>query len=210
LRTGRHPNGHLQAAWKIYGEDAFEFIWIVDVPEDLLLVFEKKLLEGNEDGYNIARLPTAFAKGIKWSEERKTKASLACTGRKHSAETRKKIGDVQRGKPKGPPSAEHRANLSKALKGRKCPWMKNRIVSLETRQKMRDANLGNKNFLGKKHTEETKKKISAAIKGHKMSDEQRRSISERQIGRVQSAEEKAKRAASLRRFHQRRRELQGS
>jgi len=44
-------------------------------------------------------------------------------------------------------------------------------MSEESKLKISNANLGNKSWLGKKHTKETKKKISIANKGRKFSDE---------------------------------------
>ena len=42
-----------------------------------------------------------------------------------------------------------------------------RVVSTETREKISLANLGNKNFLGKTHTFEERKRISQRMKGNK-------------------------------------------
>ncbi len=66
---------------------------------------------------------------------------------------------MQRGKPKGPPSAEHRSNLSKALMGHK--GCVGRIRTEHEIQRSREANLGNQHWLGKTHTDETKRKIAA-------------------------------------------------
>lgn len=78
-----------------------------------------------------------------------------------SEETRRKLGNGRRGKPI---SEEHKLKLSKALKGRKAHpntiaaiirTHTNKIVSEETKQKLRECNLG-------KHlTKETKEKLSA-------------------------------------------------
>jgi hypothetical protein len=60
--------------------------------------------------------------------------------------------------------------------------------SQETRNKLRIANLGNKNCLGHRHTEESKKKMSEASMGnkgplgYKRTDEERGIISKRMIG----------------------------
>lgn len=203
LRNGRHPNTHLQRAWDKYSEAAFEFLWIRDVPENLLLEEEQKWIDANPDGYNLARDATAFAKGIQWSAERRAAASAACTGRRHSAETRKRIGDVQRGKPKSPRTAEHCRKLSEAMKGKRNGLGSKRTP--EAVEKLRRSAMGNQNFLGKKHTEETKRKIGAANRGRTLSPERRREISEGQIGRKQSAETRAKRSAALLAYNARKR-----
>jgi hypothetical protein len=59
-------------------------------------------------------------------------------GQTVSLEVRKKIGDTQRGVPKPPRSEEHRRHLS-------------------------EANKGNQNWLGKRHSEESKLKMSKPI-----------------------------------------------
>ncbi len=71
-------------------------------------------------------------------------------GSKMSEETKKKIGDANRGRV---PSAETRAKMSAANKGRKLT--PNQIAGLARASRMR----------GKHHTEEAKAKISRALKG---------------------------------------------
>jgi hypothetical protein len=65
-------------------------------------------------------------------------------GHKHSEESKRKISKKQKDVPKGPPSMEHRENISKAKKGKPSP--------LKGRKK-------------KPHTEETKRQISESKKG---------------------------------------------
>lgn len=67
---------------------------------------------------------------------------------------------------------EHRNYISKVLTGRK--------MSPERIEQMQQFNLGNKNWLGKTHTEESKKKMSDNKRGKKMefSDEHRKFLSE--------------------------------
>lgn len=55
---------------------------------------------------------------------------------------------------------------------------------------------GNKNLLGHKHSEETKKKISEAVKGRKHSEETKRKIAEANAKRIWSKESKEKAASS--------------
>lgn len=69
---------------------------------------------------------------------------------KHSAETKQKIGNGNRGKVV---SAQTRARMSKAQKGHK--------VSQETREKLSKINTG------KRHTEATKQKIAEKLRGEK-------------------------------------------
>lgn len=83
------------------------------------------------------------------------------TGRHHSNETRKKMRLAHIGKPRGAMSEEHKKKLSESHKG-KTTWIK-----------------------GKKHSQETKDKISAHCKGcsgrkpgYKVSAETRKKMSE--------------------------------
>ena len=75
-------------------------------------------------------------------------------GKHLSEETKKKISDARKGKPK----------------------------SAETRKKMSEAMKGNKHALGCKRSEETKKKMSEAKKGKLISEEHKNKISEANKG----------------------------
>jgi group I intron endonuclease len=103
---------------------------------------------------------------------------------KHSEETKKKLSEMNKGKPssnKGRKlSEDHKNKLSESHKGHK--WSK------EQRTKM----LGFKPHLGKKHSEETKIKFSENRKGRKASEETKRKMSEAHKGRVFSEESKKK------------------
>lgn len=57
-------------------------------------------------------------------------------------------------------SPEHRANLSRAAKGKKKNYQQ--VFTEERRQKISRAHKGNTHWLGKKHRDETKNKIRAA------------------------------------------------
>ena len=106
-------------------------------------------------------------------------------GRKHSEESRRKQSAARKGYTY---TAEHRQNLSAALKGRISPmlgrtpseetrrkisafhmgntYMRGRKLSEETRQKMSVARMGNTNTLGYKHSEKSRQKMSAAQMGN--------------------------------------------
>lgn len=64
----------------------------------------------------------------------------------------------------GPMSEAHKAALSQANKGQGL-GRKGRPLNEAQKQRLREINLGNKNMLGRKHSDETKAKISAAHKG---------------------------------------------
>lgn len=63
-------------------------------------------------------------------------------------------------------TVEHRSNISKALRGRKCPWNIIRNKSEESRKNMSEHKKGKKYCLGRKCSEATKQRISAALIGH--------------------------------------------
>lgn len=57
------------------------------------------------------------------------------------------------------------------------------LMSEETKDRMSDSKKGEKNYMfGKKHSEETKKKISEKRKGYKVSEEVKKRLSEQRLG----------------------------
>lgn len=157
LKQGKHQSPHMQAAWNKYGEDCFKFevVEIVESPEDLHEAEQRWLDEnvGKPHCYNLAVFADAPMRGRKHTPE--TLAKIAAnrippSGENHyrygktvSEETRKKIGDTQRGKPKGP----------------------GRTVSPEGMAKIRAAaEAGHySHWEGRKHSEESKLKMSKQI-----------------------------------------------
>ena len=112
--------------------------------------------------------------------------------RKHTKETRQKISKGNKDKIV---SKETRQKLREANKGRK--------HTKETRQKMSEASTGvilseetkrkmSESHKGRKHTEETRQKIREASTGRKLSEETKRKISESHKGRKLSEETKRK------------------
>ncbi len=126
LRAGKHRNAKLQASWDKHGERAFEFRLLVVCGREDLVMYEQRLIDGFNtvgDGYNL--LPVAgSALGFRHSNQHK--ASLAgnqnARGMKHSDETRRRLAQASLGNKHGlghKRSAEHRAAISLAHKGRK-------------------------------------------------------------------------------------------
>jgi group I intron endonuclease len=78
LRDGKHHCARLQRAFLKYGEDAFTFEMVKEIPTAELDLAEQALLdEGFTNGnlYNTAKCAEAPARGTKHSEERKAQAS---------------------------------------------------------------------------------------------------------------------------------------
>lgn len=92
---------------------------------------------------------------------------------------------------------EYGYNLSSGGEGgsKGCHWTMN--FTEEHRLKLSKAAEGNKKFLGKHHTEETKKKQSEAHSGKSKSEEHKRKLSEANKGKKQSDEHIRKRVEKL-------------
>ena len=104
LENGRHHSRHLQAAWKIYGSEAFTFEWeeiLHKSPSESRADYNKRMLareQWNIDryqaangkyGYNVS--PTAGnTLGVPCHYSTRIKIGAANKGRKHSAEEQEK------------------------------------------------------------------------------------------------------------------------
>lgn len=180
LRRNKHHNAHLQNAWNKYGEESFAFFELEHCNKEDLILKEQEIMDtfnAISEGYNI-RPDARNNLGVRWSAEQKKRASLrmkgtigtrrghentpeqnakismAHTGKKHSAETRKKIGDASRGRKLSP---EHRAALIDANTGSK--------RTAESRRKMSESQRGRKASL------ELRQKLSEAHKGKNLKDQ---------------------------------------
>jgi group I intron endonuclease len=150
LRTGKHKNRHLLAAWNKYGEQAFVFVVVEEVEErERLLEAENRWLKehvGKEYCYNIGTDATAPALGMtgelsptwgyRHTDSARAQIGVHSKGRAHTPESREKIRQFLIGKPK---SAEVRAKISATLSG-----------------------AGNPNY-GKPRPDEFKAKVSKAV-----------------------------------------------
>jgi NUMOD3 motif len=94
---------------------------------------------------------------------------------------------------------EHRAKISAGLKGHPniIASAKNRVVSLETKEKHRVRMLGNQYLKGHKHSETARMKMSKKHKGVKKSIEMRLKLSATNTGKTFSVERKAAISAGL-------------
>ena len=131
LRTGKHNNRHLQAAWVKYGEQAFIFVVVEELPPEAdLLAAENVWLKehvGKDYCYNLG--VDAVAPTLGWSGEKsptwgrkRTPEELAAqnwTGKTHTPEAKERIRQHLIGKPK---SAAVRAKISATLSGEGNFW----------------------------------------------------------------------------------------
>lgn len=106
LRSGKHDNAHLQNAWKLYGEENFEFVVIRECSRDRLLHEEQLDLDkfyGTSVCYNLS--PNAFRPnlGIPRTEEVKRKISNAQKGKpRFTDEQRKRLSEIHTGRTHSP------------------------------------------------------------------------------------------------------------
>lgn len=133
LTENRHHSRFLQRAWNKYGESAFRFSVILYCDKPNLLMYEQALIDFYSPEYNSA--PTAGSQlGFRHSPESRAKLSIAAkrtrnfTGHKHTEETKRRISQSRIGKGGGPMSADRRAKIGAAHKGR--------VVTEEQRRKI--------------------------------------------------------------------------
>jgi hypothetical protein len=114
----------------------------------------------------------------------------------HSEETRRKIGEAQKGNTHSlgkTTSEETKRKIGEAQKGK--------ILSEEHKRKISEAQKGNTNNLGKTTSEETKQKISEAKKGQILSEEHKRKISEAKKGKTRSEESRRKQSETKKLYY---------
>ena len=142
------------------------------------------LLEPGTDGEEVMSPPKDPGKYEEW----RRKNSESHKGIFPSEETRKKLSDARRGKPRSEEckrktaaahrgmkrSKETRKRISESLKG-KPTWNKGKPETEE--QRLKRCGKNNPNW-GKSPSEETRKKISIAGKGRRFTDEHKKKIGE--------------------------------
>lgn len=100
LNHNKHPNSHLQNAWNKYGAENFSFVLVSEIPNNLLLVEEQKILSGLvlRNTYNICPDAIAPMTGRHHTDNAKLKISKAQIGRTVSIERRKQQSQMMVGK----------------------------------------------------------------------------------------------------------------
>lgn len=164
LKRGDHHNAHLQHAWNKYGESAFQFsplMFCLSGGEQELREWEQRYTDEFKPDYNIAidtvcpmrgrrhsdetrakftlaMLGNTRSAGCKRSDEFKERVGLRTAGRRHSAELKQRMSDGRRGKGTDPRGP----------------------MPLLQRKSISDA------AIGRTHTDVSKAKVSASLKGN--------------------------------------------
>jgi len=192
LRSQKHTNPKLQAVWNKYGEDAFKFE-ILEVFTSIAEMenLEQELLHKHREDpvcYNLAEWVASPMRGrtgslhpnfgkvlspevkavISEASKRQWGISDPRTGQKHTDETKALISaKVQQAVAEGRggcfiPSEETRKKMSASLMGNQRGVAKPERTE-EHRRNLSIANTGNQNWLGKKHSKESKLKMSKQV-----------------------------------------------
>lgn len=132
----QYKGRRLSRAIKKYGEAAFVIELLYEaVNEQEALMVERALIAQYGTmiprGYNSTSGGEGFA-GTKQIAEVKERRRLNSIGKKRSPETCRKFSDIAKARP--PMSAEHRANIGAAVRGR--------VMSEETRRKLSEVKKG--------------------------------------------------------------------
>lgn len=96
LRKGKHNNGHMQAAFSLYGEDAFDFTLIEACDRRELIAREQCHIDALQPEYNICKV-AGNTLGVLHTDAAKAKMTAANIGNKrmlgksHSEETKEKL-----------------------------------------------------------------------------------------------------------------------
>lgn len=132
----------------------------------------KKWSQEQKDARSLWMSGNSYAKGYKHSEETRAKNSKAQTGRKHTEESKAKMSLSQKGKKL---SSEHVEKIRQNKTGMR--------ASPETRRKISETLMGNKRCLGFKHTDKTIALRAASRIGKKHSEETKKKKQEGMLRR---------------------------
>lgn len=195
LLRNKHPNIYLQRTFNKYG--AMSFMWdvceIVQNEDNLLEVEQKYLDIAGE--LNILRV-AGRTTGYRPSKETRKKLSARSSGANNPMYgiKRPEVGLMGKQLFTGVPlTAEHKAKISAALKGRRSFW-DDPVKKAEVSRKIGDANRGrvltpehkakiSQAGIGRVFSEEHKDKLRAASTGRKHSEETKRLISASRLGK---------------------------
>lgn len=170
LKANTHHNGHLQNSFNRHGADKFVFRVLFLCDRELLTYYEQLCIDGMKPTYN--KRPKAESNlGVKHSEEANARNKQARKGRRLSEEHRRHIGDALTGNQNAmgfQHSEETRQKKSLSMVGKNA----GKKPSTLCRERVSESNRT------RVVTEETREKMRSAHKGHPMSEEAKRKLSE--------------------------------
>jgi len=141
LRSGSHPNAHLQSAFSLHGEDSFSFVLLETCTKDDLLKCEQRHLDALKPDYNICTV-AGNSLGFKHGPEAKAKMTKANLG------NQRRLG-------------KHHSEETKRLIGAKAALRRH---TEERRAKISAALMGNRYSVGRTLSQEHRAKVSAALR----------------------------------------------
>jgi group I intron endonuclease len=165
LGRGKHICKYFQYAFNKAGADVFGFAVLEECGKEALTEREQFWMDYYRDRGLYNSVPAAGSN----------------LGMRHTAEAKEKMAVARRGKHL---TAEAREKIAAALTGQK--------RTAEARANMTEAQVKRKVRLGSKQSEETRKKISASLKGRVMTDEHKAKIAAKSRARVITPETRAK------------------
>lgn len=182
LRSGKHSNPHMQAAWRAHGESAFSFhvLAVVEPNRDGLLAMETHMLKrgfaSKEPLFNARAVALGPPANVNIGR------TLWNKGKPFAAEARSRMSESARNRLSNPPrSADACARISAALAGRTTTAEARKNMSASARLRRSPV-----------RSMETREKIAASLRGRKFSDDRRAKCGAKLKGRPWS---EARRAA---------------
>jgi group I intron endonuclease len=191
-----HRNIILQNVWDKYGEDNLEFNILLLCPREDVPKYEQAFLDNIQPDYNIAETVQSPMLGREFSEEHKKKLSETKLGNSYGKSTWFKNGHGSFGSHKNSSEFWTKERRQKASQSQKERWArmdkKARACKEETKKKISES------LKGYQKTEEHKRKLSEAFSGEnhpmygkKHSEETRRKMSESQKARYAKANQQS-------------------
>lgn len=187
LRKGTHHNAALQAAWLVYGEKAFSFHVLEEVPRDHLIARENHWMQELETsdrkrGYNMSP------------------AGGSQLGFKHSTETRRRMSETRQGQPF---KVDHLQAHVDAMRGKPLDDQVKQKLSQMAKERVADPERGaayRQAQANKTITPDGRRRMSEANVGRTWSKEQREKSMATRVGRKHSPEaiQRMREAAALR------------
>lgn len=195
LCKGTHHSRHMQSAWLKHGAEAFEFRKIIICAKDQALMYEQIAMNALKPEFNTS--PTAGSMlGVKFSDEVRAKMAASKMGNQHTLGFRHRPETIEmlRARQTGVPSPTKGTRRAAATVEAVAAAHRGMKRSDETKERIRQKALGRTRSL------ESVERGAAKLRGKTLSAERVAKMigNKNAAGRVQTPEEKARRAESVR------------